>query len=171
MIASRSASRALWCSTAFCRARYQTQSLGIRPWSAPRKDSALYRGLRTPNLRATASQTSSSSSKWEEKSSFGPLEVQRIPCLSDNYAWLIRDQDSAKTAVVDPSEAGEVAMFSIIGTLLYKPSILFSHTDDILHETCHKGKELKMSVLQLPQDQSSKLCVRGDSTYLVKHLL
>ena len=45
--------------------------------------------------------------KSEERSIFGALEVQRIPCLSDNYAWLIRDQGSAKTAIVDPSESGE----------------------------------------------------------------
>ncbi len=47
------------------------------------------------------------SCKSEVLSTFGALEVQRIPCLSDNYAWLIRDQGSAKTAIVDPSESGE----------------------------------------------------------------
>jgi hypothetical protein len=34
----------------------------------------------------------------------GNLKIQRIKCLSDNYAWLI--SSSTKTAVVDPSESG-----------------------------------------------------------------
>lgn len=37
------------------------------------------------------------------------MEVVRIPALSDNYMWLIRDNASGKTAVVDPAEPGPVA--------------------------------------------------------------
>ncbi|MBB4154327.1 hydroxyacylglutathione hydrolase [Sphingomonas jinjuensis] len=34
-----------------------------------------------------------------------PLEVVRIPVLSDNYAWLIHDPASNETVAVDPGEA------------------------------------------------------------------
>ncbi|DBB09742.1 TPA: hypothetical protein ACH3X3_001377 [Trebouxia sp. C0006] len=39
----------------------------------------------------------------------GDLEVQRIPCLSDNYVWLLQEKTSGKVAVVDPSEFKPVA--------------------------------------------------------------
>lgn len=31
-----------------------------------------------------------------------------MPCLQDNYAWLLRDEASGKVAVVDPSEGDKV---------------------------------------------------------------
>jgi len=34
-----------------------------------------------------------------------PLEVVRVPVLSDNYAWLVHDPDSGETAALDPGEA------------------------------------------------------------------
>ncbi|EFJ49495.1 hypothetical protein VOLCADRAFT_74188 [Volvox carteri f. nagariensis] len=34
----------------------------------------------------------------------GALEVVRVPCLSDNYVWLLREPTSGRTAVVDPAE-------------------------------------------------------------------
>ena len=33
------------------------------------------------------------------------LEVVRVPALSDNYIWLVHDEDSGETAVVDPGDA------------------------------------------------------------------
>ena len=36
------------------------------------------------------------------------LEVVRIPALSDNYIWLIHDDASGRTVVIDPSEAAPV---------------------------------------------------------------
>ena len=33
------------------------------------------------------------------------LTAERIPLLSDNYAWLLRDADSGAVALVDPAEA------------------------------------------------------------------
>lgn len=56
--------------------------------------------------RSSAVVAIAAACKSEERSTFGALEVHRIACLSDNYAWLIRDQGSAKTAIVDPSESG-----------------------------------------------------------------
>lgn len=37
-----------------------------------------------------------------------PLEIVRIPALSDNYIWLMHDDASGDTVVVDPGEAGPV---------------------------------------------------------------
>lgn len=36
------------------------------------------------------------------------IEVARIPVLNDNYVWLVHDQDSGETAVVDPAVSDEV---------------------------------------------------------------
>lgn len=37
-----------------------------------------------------------------------PLEIIRIPVLSDNYVWLVHEPDSRETMVVDPAVAGPV---------------------------------------------------------------
>lgn len=36
------------------------------------------------------------------------LEIVRIPALSDNYIWLVREPESGETMVVDPAEAAPV---------------------------------------------------------------
>lgn len=38
-----------------------------------------------------------------------PLEIVTVPCLSDNYAYLLHDGASGATALVDAPEAGPVA--------------------------------------------------------------
>jgi len=38
-----------------------------------------------------------------------PLAIEAIPCLSDNYAWLLRDEASGAVALCDPGEAGPPA--------------------------------------------------------------
>jgi hydroxyacylglutathione hydrolase len=37
-----------------------------------------------------------------------PLELVTVPCLTDNYAYLVHDRASARTAVVDVPEAGPI---------------------------------------------------------------
>lgn len=37
------------------------------------------------------------------------LEVVTIPCLSDNYAYILRDNATGKVALVDAPEAGPIA--------------------------------------------------------------
>jgi hydroxyacylglutathione hydrolase len=34
-----------------------------------------------------------------------PLEIVRVPVLSDNYAWLLHDEATGETAALDPGEA------------------------------------------------------------------
>lgn len=36
------------------------------------------------------------------------LEIVAVPAFSDNYLWLVHDEDSGETAVVDPGDAGPV---------------------------------------------------------------
>ena len=37
-----------------------------------------------------------------------PLEIITLPCLSDNYAYLLHDAKSGQTALVDAPEATAV---------------------------------------------------------------
>ena len=37
-----------------------------------------------------------------------PLELVTVPCLEDNYAFLVHDADSGETAVIDVPEAGPI---------------------------------------------------------------
>src|SRR5688572_3015135 len=36
------------------------------------------------------------------------LEIVRIPVLQDNYVWLVREETSGETTVIDPAVAGPV---------------------------------------------------------------
>lgn len=38
----------------------------------------------------------------------GQLEIERVPCLSDNYSWLLHEPQQGLTAVVDPAEVAPV---------------------------------------------------------------
>ncbi len=38
-----------------------------------------------------------------------PLEIVTVPCLSDNYAFLLHDRASGRTALVDAPEAEPIA--------------------------------------------------------------
>ena len=38
-----------------------------------------------------------------------PLSIRAVPCLSDNYIWLLRDEASGAVALCDPGEAGPAA--------------------------------------------------------------
>ncbi|MCO6419530.1 hydroxyacylglutathione hydrolase [Siccirubricoccus sp. KC 17139] len=37
-----------------------------------------------------------------------PVSVQAIPCLSDNYAWALKDAATGTVAICDPGEAGPI---------------------------------------------------------------
>ena len=57
------------------------------------------------------------------------VTAQAIPILSDNYAWLIRDDQSGFTAIVDPAEEGPiVAAIEAAGGGL--DAILLTHHHD-----------------------------------------
>ena len=57
------------------------------------------------------------------------VTAQAIPILSDNYAWLVRDDDTGFTAVVDPAQEGPVvAAIEASGGRL--DAILLTHHHD-----------------------------------------
>jgi hydroxyacylglutathione hydrolase len=57
------------------------------------------------------------------------VTAQAIPILSDNYAWLLRDDQSGFTAIVDPAEEGPiVAAIEAAGGRL--DAILLTHHHD-----------------------------------------
>ena len=39
------------------------------------------------------------------------MQITPIPCLTDNYAYIINDAKSKKVGVVDPSEASPIITF------------------------------------------------------------
>lgn len=60
------------------------------------------------------------------------LQLVTIPCLSDNYAYLIHDADSGQTAVIDVPEAGPiVAVLKAQGWTLTHILLTHHHYDHI----------------------------------------
>ncbi|GFR39999.1 hypothetical protein Agub_g533, partial [Astrephomene gubernaculifera] len=64
--------------------------------------------VRSINCTSATISTGSSSIGVASVGVTGGMEVVRVPCLSDNYVWLLRDEASGRTAVVDPAEAAPV---------------------------------------------------------------
>jgi len=62
-----------------------------------------------------------------------PLDLVTVPCLSDNYAYLIHDPDSGATAVADVPDAGAVAA-ALAGRGWRLTDILLTH-----HHADHVG--------------------------------
>lgn len=61
-----------------------------------------------------------------------PLQIITIPCLADNYAYLIRDEDSGQVAVVDVPEAGPIlGVLKDLNWPLHQILITHHHYDHI----------------------------------------
>lgn len=61
-----------------------------------------------------------------------PLILETIPCLSDNYAYLIHDPDSGDTALIDAPEAAPIlAALAAKGWTLGQILITHHHSDHI----------------------------------------
>src|SRR5512145_2667210 len=66
------------------------------------------------------------------------LEIQPVPCLTDNYAWLLREPSSGAVAIVDPSESRPViARLDGLGWRL-------SHILNTHHHPDHVGGNLEL---------------------------
>lgn len=66
------------------------------------------------------------------------LHIQPVPCLSDNYAWLVSEPSSGAVAIVDPSEARPViARLDALGWRL-------SHILNTHHHPDHVGGNLEL---------------------------
>lgn len=61
-----------------------------------------------------------------------PLSVTAVPCLSDNYLWLLQDQATGTVAVCDPGEAGPaIAAVERLGGRLDLILLTHHHGDHI----------------------------------------
>lgn len=61
-----------------------------------------------------------------------PLEIITIPCLSDNYAFLVHDKASGETALVDAPEADKInKVLSQLGWTLTHVLLTHHHWDHI----------------------------------------
>ena len=66
------------------------------------------------------------------------LEIRRIPALTDNYLWLIREPKSGLVAVVDPAEAAPVE--AALATMGWK----LTHILNTHHHKDHVGGNLAL---------------------------
>ena len=69
------------------------------------------------------------------------MQVSPIPCLVDNYAYIINDNISKAVAVVDPSEASPVIDF------LKKQNIKLDYILNTHHHYDHIGGKDRKSVV------------------------
>lgn len=66
------------------------------------------------------------------------LAVERIPCLQDNYVWLLRSGAGNGIAVVDPAEAGPVE------AALARHGLRLTHIFNTHHHGDHVGANLAL---------------------------
>src|SRR5579872_5683680 len=66
------------------------------------------------------------------------LQIEPVPCLRDNYAWLAFDRDENVCAVVDPSEAGPVKR------ALQTRGLRLTHILNTHHHPDHVGGNLEL---------------------------
>src|SRR5690348_12768548 len=69
----------------------------------PARPRRLGQRFRQPSSRASSPRTHWRSSLAERRGS--PMEIVAVPAFSDNYIWLVHDEESGETAVVDPGDA------------------------------------------------------------------
>ncbi len=66
------------------------------------------------------------------------LTVEPVPCLKDNYAWLLHDSESQLAAIVDPSEPAPVRR------ALAERGLRLSHILNTHHHFDHTGGNLPL---------------------------
>jgi hydroxyacylglutathione hydrolase len=66
------------------------------------------------------------------------LNIHLVPCLNDNYAYLVHDTASNEVAVVDPSEAAPVL------DALHKHGLKLTHILNTHHHFDHTGGNLEL---------------------------
>jgi hydroxyacylglutathione hydrolase len=66
------------------------------------------------------------------------LQIEPVPLLKDNYAYLVREPNAGLTAIVDPSEAGPVLR------LLAENKLNLTHVINTHHHWDHTGGNLEL---------------------------
>jgi len=88
--------------------------------------------------RRDCSSSSRSSSMSSLSSDSSAVEVIRVPCLDDNYGWIIHEKDTGATAIVDTPEAGPYQRE------LAKRGWSLSHIFNTHHHWDHTGSNLEL---------------------------
>jgi hydroxyacylglutathione hydrolase len=87
---------------------------------------------------STSSSSSSSSMSSNNNNSSSSIEVIRVPCLDDNYGWIIHDKVTKETAVVDTPEAAPYL------SELTKRGWTLTHIFNTHHHWDHTGSNLEL---------------------------
>ena len=66
------------------------------------------------------------------------MEITTIPCLTDNYAYIINDYNSKTTGVIDPSEASPIITF------LKKQKLKLDYILNTHHHFDHIGGNIEL---------------------------
>ena len=66
------------------------------------------------------------------------MQIIPIPCLTDNYAYIINDVNSKKVGVIDPSEASPVISF------LKKQNLKLNYILNTHHHFDHIGGNIEL---------------------------
>ena len=66
------------------------------------------------------------------------MQVTPIPCLSDNYAYIIEDEKSKLVGVIDPSESTPIITF------LKKKNLKLNYILNTHHHFDHIGGNIKL---------------------------
>ena len=61
------------------------------------------------------------------------MKIEIIPCLQDNYSYLVIDENNKNACVIDPSEAKPIINF------LYKNKIKLNYILNTHHQFHHVG--------------------------------
>jgi hydroxyacylglutathione hydrolase len=88
--------------------------------------------------RAMASTSTTQSGNAAPSRTHGGLTVLRVPVLSDNYSWLVHDEQSGKTAVVDPAEVDPIVH------VLSAQNWTLTHVLNTHHHWDHTGGNLAL---------------------------
>ena len=76
-----------------------------------------------------------------------PTQIEIVPCLSDNYAYLVKS--GAQCAVVDPSEPGPVR------AALAKTGWRLTHILNTHHHPDHTGGNLEIKLGNLTKERGT----------------
>ena len=73
------------------------------------------------------------------------MQITPIPCLTDNYAYIISDSDYKTVGVVDPSEADPVIAF------LEKKNLKLNYILNTHHHFDHIGGNIELKKNIMPE--------------------
>ena len=80
------------------------------------------------------------------------MKIEIIPCLKDNYSYIIIDENNKKTCVVDPSESEPIIKFLEINNLKLNYILNTHHHYDHIGGNNELKKKYKAKVVGFKED-------------------